>query len=218
MRCRSGLECTRRPSAKVFEMALTARAPAASAHVPGVADQAAGLRSMLNRVALRVLPIVGGGSGVGKNAIVARLAQSASRTQRVVVLDQTPGEVAAQLGMATQDDLQDLLTGRLEFGEVAVRVANWRLVPAQRGLTELLAAGAAGPDFFRGFLHLNEPAGLLILNLADQEMALPKCGDGVAGDVAAHGVAYRRLCAHEAPRAVRDWPGWPDADSRQWRG
>ena len=164
-------------------MGLTASASTALAPVSGVADQAAGLRSMLNRVALRVLPIVGGGSGVGKNAIVARLAQYASRTHRVVVLDQTPGEVAAQLGIATRCDLQDLLSGRLEFGEVAVRVATWRLVPAQRGLTELLAAGAAGPAFFRGFLHLNQSASLLILNLADQEMALPEGSDGVVGEV-----------------------------------
>ena len=152
-------------------------------HAHGPADQAAGLRHLLGRPALRVLPILGGGEAVGKSAILMRLAQFAAPRQNVVVLDQSDGEMARQLGVVARADLQDLLSGERDFGSVVVRSGALRLVPARRGLTNLLAAGAAGDEFFKGFLRLTEPASLVVINLDDRETRLPGIVQGGAGEV-----------------------------------
>lgn len=138
-------------------MVLNLRAATADAAAPAWADQAAGLRSLLARTSVRVLSVAGSGTGSGHSAITAQLAQCAALAAQVAVLDQTGGEVARRLGLTVPHDLDDMLTGRLEFDAVARRTGAWRLLPAQRGLTRLLAAGAAGPAFFRGFLALREP-------------------------------------------------------------
>ena len=148
-------------------------------------DQAAGLRHLLGEDPsrqLRVLPVAGGAQA-GHSAIVACLAAHAAATERVVVLDQTNGEVARHLGLTTHHDLFDVVSGRLEFDRVAVRAGAWRLLPAQRGLARLLAQGlpsstaiASGATeetetvFFESFLHLREPATLLLVNLDDQQV------------------------------------------------
>jgi flagellar biosynthesis protein FlhG len=149
----------------------------------GPADQAAGLRHLLGRPALRVLPVMGGGAASGKSAIVLRLAQLVAPLQSVVVLDQSDGEVARQLGVSTRADLQDLLGGHKDFGAVVVRSGALRLVPARRGLTNLMAAGSAGEEFFRGFLRLAEPASLVLVNLDDGETRLPDIVDGGSAEV-----------------------------------
>ena len=167
-------------------MALNLRAAVADAAAPAWADQAAGLRSLLARTSVRVLPVAGSGSSSGHSAITAQLAQCAAGgavAAQVAVLDQTGGEVARRLGLTAPHDLDDMLTGRLEFDAVARRIGAWRLLPAQRGLTRLLAAGAARPAFFRGFLALREPVTLALLNLDHDEVRLPQTEDGDGGEL-----------------------------------
>ena len=182
-------------------MALNLRAATADAAASAWADQAAGLRSLLARTSVRVLSVAGSGTGSGHSAITAQLAQCAALAAQVAVLDQTGGEVARRLGLTVPHDLDDMLTGRLEFDAVARRTGAWRLLPAQRGLTRLLAAGAAGPAFFRGFLALREPVTLALLNLDHDEVRLPQGEDGDAGELllittphsAAMQAAYARI-------------------------
>ena len=50
-------------------------------------------------------------------------------------------------------------------------------------MTRLLAAGAAGPAFFRGFLALREPVTLALLNLDHDEVRLPQSEDGDGGEL-----------------------------------
>lgn len=137
-----------------------------------LADQAAGLRSLVEREGLRVLPVFGAGPGVGAGAIAAGLAQALAGASRALLLDQT-GEALVQLGLAPGKDLIDLLYGRLEFAEVVQRAGQLRAVNAREGLTRLLEAGQAGADFFGGFLRLADPAGMVVMLLDSACATLP---------------------------------------------
>lgn len=137
-----------------------------------LADQAAGLRSLVEREGLRVLPVLGAGPGVGAGAIAAGLAQALAGHSRTLLLDQT-GEALVTLGLAAGRDLIDLLHGRFEFGEVVQRAGSLRAVNAREGLTRLLEAGQAGADFFGGFLRLADPAEMVVLLLDAEAATLP---------------------------------------------
>ena len=138
-----------------------------------LADQAAGLRSLVEREGLRVLPVFGAGPGVGGGAIAAGLAQELAGASRALLLDQT-GEALVPLGLAPGRDLIDLLHGRLEFGEVVQRAGKLRAVNAREGLTRLLEAGQAGADFFGGFLRLADPADMVVMLLDSTSATLPE--------------------------------------------
>ena len=146
-------------------------------------DQAAGLRHLLGGAVpqpfsrgkpqprLRVLAVTGSTEQSGTSAIVARLAQHAAGTDRVLVLDQTANEVAHHAGVTARHDLFDLVSGRLAFDAVAVPSGNWRLLPARRGLRKLAEAGTKEEELFCTFLRLRDPVSLLLVNLDDQTRA-----------------------------------------------
>ncbi len=146
-------------------------------------DQATGLRHLLGGASpqlpsfvkaqrhLRVLAVTGSAAQTGKSAIVAQLAQHASVSERVLVLDQTANEIARHAGVTTRHDLFDLLSGRLDFDAVAVSSGNWRLLPAQRGLRKLAEAGTKEEELLCAFLRLHDPVSLLLVNLDDQAHA-----------------------------------------------
>ena len=141
------------------------------------ADQAAGLRHLLRnepRRRLRVLAVTGSAVRSGNSAIVAELARHAAPVERVLVVDQTANEVARHAGLTVRHDLFDVVSGRLGFESVTVRSGGWRLLPAQRGLAQLAAAGTTGDGLFTGFLRIREPVSLLLLNVDRAEGWLSK--------------------------------------------
>jgi MinD-like ATPase involved in chromosome partitioning or flagellar assembly len=130
-------------------------------------DQAAGLRSLFARRALRILPVLPAGDPAGQGCCAALLAREIAATGRQVILLDETGACARPLGVKARHDLLTLIEGEQEFEGVAVRAApNLRYVAAGEGLPVLINADAAGEQFFHGFLNLNEPADTLVLNLA----------------------------------------------------
>jgi len=141
-------------------------------------DQASGLRRMLGRPAIRVLPLVSSMDGAAQAALGLRLAAALSRLgNRVVVLDASRGEVAAALGMAQRSDLIQLLEGEKEFAEVALAgPEGLRVVPAAEGIAALAQAGNAGfDDLFGAFASLRDPADLVLLNCAPGDARAACC-------------------------------------------
>jgi flagellar biosynthesis protein FlhG len=140
-------------------------------------DQAAGLRRMLGRPAVRVLPLASSMDGAAQAALALRLAGALLQLgNRVVVLDASRGEVAAALGLAARRDLLELLQGEKEFADVALAgPEGLRVVPAARGIDLLEQAGAARyHDLFGAFAALSEPADLVLLNCAPGDVH-PAC-------------------------------------------
>jgi len=130
-------------------------------------DQAAGLRSLFRRRALRLLPVLPAGETAVQGACAALLARElAAAGHQVILLDET-GAAAGILGLKPKYDLLTLIEGEQEFVGVAQRpLAGLRYVAAAAGLPALIAADAAGEAFFTGFLNLTEPADTVVLNLA----------------------------------------------------
>ena len=129
-------------------------------------DQAAGLRSLLKRRILRVLPVIGDHDSQGQGACAGQIAMCMARSGRSVVLLDAVGTAMTGLGFRPQADLITMIQGEREFSEVAVRCApGLRAVSAIEGLPALVAADAAGNDFFSGFMRLAEPADMVVVNL-----------------------------------------------------
>ncbi|MDB5805691.1 MAG: hypothetical protein JWN73_3013 [Betaproteobacteria bacterium] len=129
-------------------------------------DQAAGLRSLFKRRALRILPVLPAGDPAAQGAAAALLARELAAGGRQVILLDESGAAAQALGARPRHDLLALIEGRQEFDGVALRIApGLRYVAAAAGLPALIAADAAGSQFFEGFLNLAEPADTLVLNL-----------------------------------------------------
>jgi len=147
---------------------ISVNQPAPAVHGAGTPrDQASGLRSLLKRRVLRVLPVLPGGDASGQGAAAAMLArQLAAAGSRVVLLDES-GSALRALNLKPRHDLLALIEGELEFSGVAADAApRLRCVAAAAGLPALIAADAAGEAFFAGFLRLADPADALVVNLA----------------------------------------------------
>lgn len=150
------------------------------------ADQAAGLRSLLKRRSLRLLAVLGDHEGGTPGACAAQLALGLARAGHNVVLLDAAGSALDALALHGVGDLADLMDGGFDFAQVAVRAAvGLRAIAACRGLPALIAADAAGADFFDGFMRLSEPPDLLVLSLPataapDGRLWLPL--GGVAGE------------------------------------
>lgn len=129
-------------------------------------DQAAGLRRLLVRERLRVLPVAAGMRGVGKTTLLLGIACAAAAAgQRVLVLDPGAGDVARALGLTWRRELVHLLNGEREFPEVVLPgPAGIGIVPAAKGIAALLDAGKGGDDLFRGFTRLAVRPDLILLN------------------------------------------------------
>lgn len=139
----------------------------------GAADQASGLRRMLGRRRLRVLPVLGGARDVGATTCVLGLAcASAAAGQRTLVLDEGASGVAGALGLTWRAELSDLLCGRHEIGDVVLNgPCGVGLVPARKGIAALMDAGAAGEQIFGAFAGLAARPDFLILSLASAHAA-----------------------------------------------
>ena len=128
-------------------------------------DQAAGLRSLLGHRNLRVLPVLGTGA-LAQGAVAAHLARALAASGMAVMLLDGIGSAVASVGLKPPHDLLALIEGERAFGAVAQAAApGLRAVLARAGLAALVAADAAGDDFFRGFLRVADPVQFMVLNL-----------------------------------------------------
>lgn len=136
-------------------------------------DQAAGLRRMLGRERLRVLPVATGAPGVGKTTLLLGIACAAAAAgQRVALLDPGGGEIAAALSLTWRWDLVHLLQGEREYGEIALAgPAGTDIVPAAKGVAALLEAGHGGEKLFGGIAQLTARPDLVLLNVPVRDAA-----------------------------------------------
>jgi flagellar biosynthesis protein FlhG len=149
-------------------------------------DQAAGLRRLLARPAVRVLPLASVLAPQAQALLAVQFAAAlARRGARPVLLDASGGEVAEALGLEARHDLLELLEGRRQFGEVALAGPEGaRVVCGARGLAALEHAGDAGwRELFGAFGALIEPAGLVLLNLAPGGLQAARRATGGAREV-----------------------------------
>ncbi|MBL8384895.1 MAG: hypothetical protein JNM90_17555 [Burkholderiales bacterium] len=129
-------------------------------------DQAAGLRSLLRRRTLRVLPVLGDRDAAAQGACAAQLAIAFGHAGRRVVLIDAAGGALAALGIAPRADLPAMVRGEIAFAEVATPLAaGVRAIAACDGLSTVLGDDPGGTEFFTGFLRLDAPAELIVLNL-----------------------------------------------------
>ncbi|MFO7189680.1 MAG: hypothetical protein DIU74_008340 [Pseudomonadota bacterium] len=101
-----------------------------------MADQAEGLRQLFARRCPSVLPILIPGGGQG--ALVANLAIAAARSGReVLVVDGTPGEVAAATGLRARYELAHVFAGDKRLDQITLEPCERvRIVPAARMLRD----------------------------------------------------------------------------------
>ncbi len=106
-----------------------------------VADQAEGLRRLLNRDFIRVVTVTGGGRGAGRTSVAVNLATSlAQRGKNVIVLDEQSGATNAlhHFGLEARHDLLDVIRHKKTLEDVLVRGAEGvGVLPAARGVKAL---------------------------------------------------------------------------------
>lgn len=132
-------------------------------------DQAAGLRRMLVRTSMRVLPLV----SVLERGAQARLALHlaaalAQRGESTVILDASRGDVSSALGLRPRHELLDLLQGARNFDEVVLEGPDGvRILPAARGIESMEHADDTGwNELFGAFASLGNAPDLVLLNCA----------------------------------------------------
>ncbi len=149
-------------------------------------DQAAGLRRLLARNSMRVLPLV----SVLDRATQARLAvyfaaALAQLGNRVLILDASRGDVAVALGVRPRYELLHLLQAEKNFDEVVLEGPDGlRLVPAARGIESMEQADDDGwNDLFGAFAGLGDAPDLVLLNCAPGDTRAACRAAGGTGEV-----------------------------------
>ncbi len=123
-------------------------------------DQASGLRRMFAaRRDVRVLPIAGHDRSGAQALFVVNFAAALARLgRRTLVLDGERGMIAPTLGLKARYDLVHLLAGERRFDDVAMPThEGFRVMPAARGLAEIVRHGVNAERLFAGFAGLTEP-------------------------------------------------------------
>lgn len=128
------------------------------------ADQAAGLRQLMPKAALRVLPLVTGMRGVGHTTTTVNLAAALAKSgQRIVVLDAGRALIASALNLKARYELLHLLTGERKIADTLLAADLFDVLPATKGIEEFIASGGAVDDLFSAFTTLDQPYGVAIM-------------------------------------------------------
>ncbi len=155
---------------------MTARAaPQRATEMMPALDQAAGLRRILQRRAVRVLPMLGSGS---EHWVAVLLAEALARQgERVLLIDQGAGEAAAALDVQPRHTLGEVLAGRCELDD-AVGLGVHGVHAAVAGdLFERLRAHDIGAEaFFSAFVHVPAPIDLVLVRVT-QPAVIARCLD-----------------------------------------
>jgi flagellar biosynthesis protein FlhG len=163
-----------------------------------MADQAAGLRRILGPKRLRVAPIVAASAGVGKTMFVINFAAAAQRRGlKVLVLDQTYGDIASALGLRPRYDLLHVLNGHRDLSSVALKGPEsvW-IIPAPRGIDALVKTNFNAAFLYRLLAPISSELDLIVLN------SLPSQADA-ACRFAAHADSGREVVLLAATTAEK---------------
>src|SRR4051812_6933210 len=111
-----------------------------------VQDQAAGLRRLLAPRAMRVLPLLGATGATHQACTAAALARGLSDVGcRVLIADESHGEVAQDLGLRARFELSHVIGGDKELARVVMAASDSiAVLPAARGLARIGDAATAG--------------------------------------------------------------------------
>lgn len=136
-----------------------------------LADQAAGLRRMVQPRPVRAIAVTGGKGGVGKTNVSVNLGVAAAELgQKVMLLDADLGlaNIDVVLGLHPKYDLSHVLRGERSLGEVIIEgPAGMKVIPGASGvqaLAELSPAEHAG--LIRAFSEVAADTELLIVDTA----------------------------------------------------
>ena len=135
------------------------------------ADQATGLRHMVNPSPVRVIAVTGGKGGVGKTNVSVNLAVAMAEIgRRVMLLDADLGlaNVDVVLGLHPQYDLSHVVRGERDLQEIIVQgPAGVQIVPGASGLPRMAALSAAEhAGLIRAFSDLAPDLDTLIVDTA----------------------------------------------------
>jgi flagellar biosynthesis protein FlhG len=123
-------------------------------------DQASGLRRLLARDGIRVMPVLG-----GAECLASFASAIAAQGLKVIVLDVSHGEALHAFNLRQRFELKHLLNGEKHFDEVALPgPRNVRIVAANHGIATLFEAGHGGAELFGALAALHEPPNLVILH------------------------------------------------------
>ncbi|MEJ1355044.1 MAG: MinD/ParA family protein [Candidatus Sedimenticola sp. (ex Thyasira tokunagai)] len=135
------------------------------------ADQAAGLRRMINPEPVRVIAVTGGKGGVGKTNVSVNLAVTlADLGKRVMLLDADLGlaNIDVMLGLHPEYDLSHVLNGERNLEEVVIDgPSGIKVVPGASGvqqMAELSEAEHAG--LISAFSEVGADLDILIVDTA----------------------------------------------------
>lgn len=197
--------------------------PAAVAGAPGPfcdawlepRDQAAGLRRLFARPALRVLPVlVPAPRCPQRNAWLARLARAfAAAGERTLVLDASRAQLATTFGLKARFDLLHALRGECALAQARLPIDHGlALLPSVRAfddasarnasLADVLDGCSAPADGFDFAIALLAAPHLALLADTAAEIALPVTPDARA---VAAALASVRACAQRADIAGFRW-------------
>lgn len=136
-----------------------------------LADQAAGLRRVVNPRPVRVIAVTSGKGGVGKTNVSVNLATAMAQTgKQVMLLDADLGlaNVDVMLGLQPKYNLSHVMSGERTLEEILVDApGGFRVVPAASGvrnMLELTAREHAG--LVQAFSELGVPLDVLLVDTA----------------------------------------------------
>lgn len=130
------------------------------------ADQASGLRRLLSPRALRLLPVWGMPGSTGQARFAVQLAMALAKCgRRVLIIDQSRGNVSNELRLRSRYELSHLLAGDREWGQVVLEgPPGVSVLPAARGLHMLAKEGDSGA-FLDGLYGLSSEPDIAMLSV-----------------------------------------------------
>lgn len=136
-------------------------------------DQAAGLRRILQRRAVRVLPMLG---AEHDHWVAVLLAEAlARRGERVLLIDQGEGAAARALGARPKHTLGDMIVGRCELDEaLCVGTQGVHVGLAGDAFDQLRALDISAELFFSAFAHAPAPVDLVLVRVC-QPAVIARC-------------------------------------------
>jgi hypothetical protein len=133
----------------------------------GVAcDQAAGLRRLLTRPTVRALLVLGHEES---DWVAAMLAEAlVARGERVLLIDQGPGDCHRHLGIDCTHSLEDLAAGECGFSEaIAVTPSGLQVARVRNDFSELKKRATSTGTFLGGLAAAPEPADFVLIHFSN---------------------------------------------------
>ncbi|MFM9885929.1 MAG: MinD/ParA family protein [Burkholderiales bacterium] len=143
-------------------------------------DQASGLRRMLTRSTVRVLPVIG---HEGSHWVATMLARAlVGLGERVLLIDQGDGACGRMLGTEPAYSLDELVAGHCEYADaISIASSNVQLALIRDQLKGLKKRGLTVGQLLGAFAHAPEPADLVLIHFS-QPAAIARIMD-IEGEI-----------------------------------